>query len=170
MSTPLPTSVRALLVLAALGCGGGRPPMPASSASQLLQRPLPTFQRATLDGGTFDTSAHRGDVVVVKFFAQYCEPCRRTLPAAEKLHRDRPDVLVVGVSEDESPTAARALVAMHGLTFPVVHDAGNVLAGRFRVTAMPAAFVSGPGGNIAWVGGPEQREDALAQAVESLSR
>jgi thiol-disulfide isomerase/thioredoxin len=131
---------------------------------------MPTFQRATLDGGSFDSGAHRNGVVVVKFFAQYCEPCKKTLPAAEKLHRDRPDVLLVGISEDESPSAARDLVARHGLTFPVVHDAGNVLAGRFRVSEMPIVFVSQPGGDIAWVGGPEQREDALARAVESLRR
>jgi peroxiredoxin len=162
---------RAILgAVLAFGCGGAPPPMPASSTSQLLKRPLPAFQRPTLDGATFDTSAHRSDVVVVKFFAQYCEPCKKTLPAAEKLHRDRPDVLFVGVSEDESPSAARELVARHGLTFPVIHDAGNVLAGRFRVSEMPVVFVSGPGGDIAWVGGPEQREDALAQAVASLHR
>jgi thiol-disulfide isomerase/thioredoxin len=144
--------------------------MPASSTSQLLRRPLPTFHRPTLDGSTFDTNAHGSRVVVVKFFAEYCKPCMKTLPAAEKLHRERPDVLVVGVSEDESPSVARDLVARHGLTFPVVHDPGNVLAGRFRVSEMPVVFVSGPGGEIAWVGGPEQREDALAQAVDSLRR
>jgi peroxiredoxin len=144
--------------------------MPASSTSQLLKRPMPAFQRATLDGKTFDTSAHKSGVVVVKFFAEYCEPCKKTLPAAEKLHRERPDVLLIGISEDESASAARGLVERHGLTFPVVHDAGNVLAGRFRVSEMPVVFVSGPGGDIAWVGGPEQREDALAQAIASLRR
>jgi thiol-disulfide isomerase/thioredoxin len=158
-----------LVAFALLGCGG-KAPLPASSTSQLLRRPLPAFQRATLDGSSLDTSAHRDGVVVVKFFAQYCEPCKKTLPAAEKLHRDRPDVFFVGVSEDESPSAARELVSRHGLTFPVVHDAGNVLAGRFRVSEMPVVFVSGRDGAIAWVGGPEQSEDALAQAIQSLAR
>src|SRR5438094_7759049 len=111
---------------AATGCGGA-PALPASSSSQLLRHPMPRFQRPTLDGATFDTSAHTDGVVVVKFFAQYCEPCRRTLPAAEKLHRDRPDIVFVGISEDESDGVARELVQRHGLTFPVVHDAGNVL-------------------------------------------
>jgi thiol-disulfide isomerase/thioredoxin len=158
------------LALVVFACAGAPPPMPASSTSQLLRRPLPAFQRATLDGRTFDTKAHPSGVVVVKFFAEYCQPCQKTLPAAEKLHRDRPDVLFVGVSEDESASVARDLVARHGLTFPVVHDAGNVLAGRFRVSEMPVVFVSGPNGEIVWVGGPDQREDALAQAVDSLRR
>jgi thiol-disulfide isomerase/thioredoxin len=131
---------------------------------------MPAFQRRALDGSTFDTGAHPSGVVVVKFFAQYCEPCKKTLPAAEKLHRDRPDVFFVGVSEDESASAAQNLVSLHGLTFPVVHDAGNVLAGRFRVSEMPVVFVSGRDGAIAWVGGPEQSDDALARAVESLRR
>ena len=91
------------------------------------------------------------------------------MPAAEKLHRDRPDVVVVGISEDESPSVAHEIVLRHGLTFPVVHDAGNVLAGRFRVSEMPMVFV-GRRGEIAWVGGPDQREDTLERAVVSLGR
>ena len=71
------------------------------------------------------------------------------------------------MSLDENPAPGAALVARHGLTFPVVHDAGNVLAGRFRVTELPSSFVVDAQGRINWVAGPGQPEDALTRAAVS---
>jgi thiol-disulfide isomerase/thioredoxin len=131
---------------------------------------MPSIRRATLDGRAFDTGAYRDRVLIVKFFAKYCAPCQKTLPATEALHRKRPDVVVIGISEDENTADARDQVRQHGLSFPVIQDAGNVLAGRFRVSEMPITFVGDYAGRVAWVGGPDQTEEALAQAIEALRR
>jgi peroxiredoxin len=155
-----------LLALAQGACGSAAPP--ASAPSALSGKPLPTFKRATLDGGSIDTKELKGRVVVVKFFAEYCAPCQKTLPAAEELHKSNPDIVVLGVSEDERQSTARELVSRYQLSFPVVHDAGQILAGRFRVTEMPATFVAGRDGTIQWVGDAEQDHDALERAVASL--
>ena len=153
----------------ACGAPAAKPP-PSSAPSPLHDQALPEFQRPTLRGDTFDTKELAGRVVVVKFFAKHCVPCRRTLPAAETLHRDHPDVGFVGVSEDENAQAADQQVRMYQLSFPVVLDQGNVLAGRFRVAELPAAFVTDKNGRIAWIAGPNQTEDDLRQAVEWLSK
>jgi cytochrome c biogenesis protein CcmG/thiol:disulfide interchange protein DsbE len=142
---------------------------PPSSQSRLLDEPLPAFHRPTLQGGTFDSSSETGHVLVVDFFAAYCHPCQRKLPALEALHRREPGVSIVGVSLDETGDAALKSVARHHLTFPVVHDAGNVLAGRLRVTELPISFVVDGQGRIRWVGGPDQPDDALARAIASLA-
>ena len=159
-------SLAAPALLAAPGCRPAAGP-PPSAPSPLAQKDLPKFQRPTLSGGRIDTEAMRGQVVVVKFFAQYCEPCKRTLPEAEKLHRKHPNVAFVGVSEDEYASQAQQLVDGYGLSFPIVHDKGNVLAGRFRVSEMPVTFVVDPQGVVQWVGGPGQDEDDLAAAIEA---
>ena len=141
---------------------------PPSSPSRLLDAPLPAFLRPTLQGGTFDSAASSGRVLVIDFFAAYCRPCQRKLPALEALHRRQPNLSIVGVSLDESGDVARKSVTRHHLTFPVVHDSGNVLAGRLRVTELPISFVVDGQGRIRWVGGPDQPDDALAQAVAAL--
>jgi len=79
------------------------------------------------------------------------------------------DAQHVGVSLDETPDRAWRSVRRHGLTFPVIHDAGNVLAGRLRVTELPISFVIDGGGHVRWVGGPEQARDALERTVAALS-
>jgi peroxiredoxin len=135
----------------------------------LLDAPLPAFSRPTLQGGTFDSSTAAGQVLVIDFFAGYCRPCQRKLPQLEALHRRQPHLSVVGVSLDETDAAARKSMAKHHLTFPVVHDPGNVLAGRLRVTELPVSFVVDGQGRIRWVGGPEQSDGALAQAVAAFT-
>jgi hypothetical protein len=83
------------------------------------------------------------------------------------VHEAHPDVVFVGVDEDESLETANALVARFGITFPVIHDTGNVLSGRFRVSTLPMTFVCDATGVIRWVGGATQTEDDLRQAVEA---
>ena len=65
---------------------------------------------------------------------------------------------------------AQALVQGYGLSFPVVHDRGNVLAGRFRVREMPVTFVVDGQGVVQWVGGPGQNEGDLAQAIAAFAK
>jgi cytochrome c biogenesis protein CcmG/thiol:disulfide interchange protein DsbE len=165
-------AVAVILFCASLGCAHASGPaaLPASSPSRLLGEPLPTFRRPTLQGATFDTAAWAGQVIVVDFFAAYCKPCQRTLPALEALHRKQPGLTIVGVSLDDTPDNAWKSVRRHRLTFPVVHDAGNVLAGRLRVTELPISFVVDGSGRVRWVGGPDQPDDALERAIATYSR
>src|SRR5205823_4621873 len=130
------------LVMLIAACSSSAVTPPASAPSALTGKPLPSFARETLAGDRVDTKALRGKVVVVKFFAKYCEPCKRTLPAAEKLHEARPEVAFIGVDEDASQDDAAAMVARYHLTFPVVVDRDNVLSGRFRVSELPHTFVA----------------------------
>jgi peroxiredoxin len=157
-----------IVAVSALACAHPppSPQAPPSAPSRLLGGPSPSFRRPTLQGGEFDSGRATDRVLVVDFFAAYCQPCRRSLPALEALHRRRPELAIVGVSVDAVVTDARGLVLRHRLTFPVVHDPTSALAGRFRVTELPASFVVDRSGRIAWVGGGDQPEDALVRAAE----
>jgi peroxiredoxin len=168
--------VRRPLALAALlaACAHASPgPPPPSAPSPLLGQETPGFRRPTVQGPIFDTSSTRGHVLVVDFFAAYCRPCQRALPELEALHEARPDVAIVGVSLDDGPEGAVAMINRHHLTFPVVHDMQHVLAGRFRVAELPTSFVVDAGGRIIWSAGPaqaaSQSDDALLRAVTAAA-
>ncbi len=158
----------AVAVLLSLCACAAKGPPPPSSPSPLSGSAAPTFRRDTLAGGRVDTEALAGRVWVVKFFAEYCEPCKRTLPETQRLHEKYRDVSFIGVSEDERQEDAAGLVRAYGLSFPVILDRDNVLSGRFRVSQLPITFVIDAAGNVAWVGGPEQEENALELAIVSV--
>ena len=73
--------------------------------------------------------------------------------------------MIVAVAEDESEDDALGLVAAHHLTFPVVHDGGHVLGGRYRVTDLPVTFVVDRTGVVRWIGGPEKSDADISAAA-----
>lgn len=168
-----PTRAAGLAALAAAAalvcsaCSHAPSPPPPSSANRLLGETLPSFKRRTVQGGEVASEATPG-LLVVDFFAEYCRPCQRSLPALEALHRARPELTIVGVSLDEDVVKARRTILRHGITFPVIHDPQHVLAGRFRVADLPICFLADRGGRVRWVGGPDQPEGALARAVAAI--
>ena len=172
------SSLGLLALLGALACAhtpeAAQPP-PPSAPSPLLGQEVPAFRRPTVQGPVFDTATPRASrrVLVVDFFAAYCRPCQRALPALEALHEARPDVDIVGVSLDDGPEGAVAMINRHHLTFPVVHDTQHVLAGRFRVSELPSSFVADAEGRIVWSSGPaqaaSQSDDALPRAVTAVA-
>lgn len=164
--------VRVVAVVAVLatgpgGCAHAPAAPPPSSASRLLGEPPPAFTRPTLQGGSFATASAAGRVLVIDFVAAYCAPCRRSLPGLQALQRRHPQLAVVGISLDDDATTAWSLITRHALTFPVIHDPQRVLAGRFRVTELPASFVVDHRGRVTWAGGGDQPDGAVALAVEA---
>ncbi len=164
---------RALLLglsFAALsGCASAPPMLPQGATNALVGEALPAFRGSTLSGAELDSAELRGKPVVVKFFAEYCVPCQRTLPAAERLHRARPDVAFVGVSEDDRAATAGEIVARYGLSFPVLHDASKELMQSFRIRELPATFVVDRHGVVRWVAGPLQSERDLDEALRLVA-
>jgi thiol-disulfide isomerase/thioredoxin len=160
---PIALALAAALGASVLGCGPGLPPPSAPHA--LLAKPGPELKRRSIDGASIDTAKLRGRAVVVKFFAKYCEPCKRTLPLAASFAKSHPEVAVIGVAEDESEADVRAVVSEYRLEFPVVHDQGNVVAGRFRVKDLPAVFVIDGQGVLRWVGTSNEPEDGFVAAA-----
>lgn len=151
-----------------VGCGAGAPPPPSDPNHPLLGAALPTFSRPALDGSTVSSEAMKGKPVVIELFAQYCEPCKRTLPALVAFAKEHPEVHVVGLGQDEREADVRAMVETFGVGFPVIHDRGNVLAGRLRVRELPAVIVADKTGKITWVhtgdaGGPVDLEAVVAE-------
>ncbi len=152
-----------VMFLALAACGPATPP--ASAPSALLGAPLPPLSGRTVEGRALLPEQLADKIVVVKFFAKYCKPCKKTLPAAQRLHRERDDVLVVGVAEDDTSADVLELIERFGLTFPVIHDPANVVAGEFGVEQLPATFVTDAAGKVRWVGSPGQSESDLEAAV-----
>lgn len=154
------------LVTVLVACGGAQ--MPPSATGPALGRPLPEFTRRSLDGATISSISLRGKIVVVEFFAQYCKPCWKALPQVQKLVAGDAEVAVIGVGEDEFASDTNLMARQIGLTFPVVHDAGNALAGRFRVHQLPATLVLDRNGVVRWQARPGDGVAELRRVVAAL--
>jgi thiol-disulfide isomerase/thioredoxin len=116
-----------------------------------------------------DSNALSGRAIVLELFAEHCVPCATSLPAAEEAHRARPDVAFVGLSEDDDAGGAERMAARHGLTFPVVHDQGRVLAGRLRLTELPSTVIADGTRTVRWVGTRALGADELVLVIDQVA-
>lgn len=124
-------------------------PIPGQTGSFLVNRPAPDFDLKTIDGRRTRLSDMRGKPVLLAFWASWCGPCRRELPALAKLHEEFASrgLQVLGVN-DEGKAEARAFVEKAGLPFATLDDADQKAHSLYRVRSVPSAFLIDRDGRI----------------------
>jgi thiol-disulfide isomerase/thioredoxin len=138
----------------------------------------------TLDGGRFDLADHRGEVVLVDFWASWCRPCIEEMPNVRAAHDKYHDqgLTVVAVSLDFTREALEKFLADHPEPWPQIYfdEEGqrgfdNPLARRYNVQGIPWLLVFDREGKLAArnVRGPEIAVavgDALGHPVGAEER
>jgi thiol-disulfide isomerase/thioredoxin len=102
--------------------------------------------------GAIDLSKYKGKVVIVDFWASWCEPCKIELPYLNNLAKKYKgkDVVIVGVNLDEKPSDALGFLKAHPVQLPLAYDgAKKVLAEKAEIEVMPTSFIIDKKGMIA---------------------
>ncbi|HTA18899.1 MAG TPA: TlpA disulfide reductase family protein [Polyangia bacterium] len=114
-----------------------------------------------------DALAHRP--TLVSFWAPWCEPCVRELPALERLSRAVAPCGggVVGVAVGEKPHATAAFARARGLDYPQLTDEPFALADALGQRRIPATVVFDAAGRVVFTGDAldARAEAALARAL-----
>jgi cytochrome c biogenesis protein CcmG/thiol:disulfide interchange protein DsbE len=107
-----------------------------------IGKPAPDFTLGRLDRpGSLQLSSLRGKVVVLNFWASWCQPCKLEAPdlaASAKKWSGR--VVVLGVDVNDPSGDARGFMRKYGITYPIVHDNKNVTSPKYGLTGLPETF------------------------------
>jgi cytochrome c biogenesis protein CcmG, thiol:disulfide interchange protein DsbE len=97
-----------------------------------------------------DLARYRGKVILVDFWASWCEPCRHSFPwlnAMQAKYADR-GLVVIGVNVDRKRADADRFLQDVPTTFQIVYDPAGTLASQYDLPGMPVSYVIGRNGDV----------------------
>ncbi|MGZ8211058.1 MAG: TlpA family protein disulfide reductase [Burkholderiales bacterium] len=132
----------------------------------------PVLRLVDIDGGQHDLKAQRGKVVLVNFWATWCEPCRAEMPSIQRL-RDRltgKPFTVLMVNVDEPDARVRRYLSETGIDLPVLLDRNKTATREWAVRVLPATFLVGPDGRVRYrlIGDMDWNTDQVVSIVNRL--
>jgi peroxiredoxin len=123
---------------------------------------MPEIGLTDLAGKPVSLASLAGKVVIIDFWATWCAPCREELPQLEKFHQKYgpKGLAVLGVSVDKEPEGIKGFLDKLKVSFPVVHDAGHQLSGKYSPPRMPSSYIVDRKGIVRYVHGGYRAGDA----------
>ena len=122
----------------------GAPPLAAEESGV----PAPDFELPDLADNLTRLSDYEGQVVVLNFWATWCGPCVREMPMFQELQDRFPDMVLIGVDEEESPETVRDFLQAMNITYTILLDEKAELARELRVNYLPTTFFIDEHGEI----------------------
>jgi len=124
---------------------------PRDVPSPLVGRTAAPFSLTAFDGTPVELGALRGKVVVVNFWASWCNPaCYEEAPVLERgwrAYRER-GVVVLGVDIQDTDEAAQKFINAFGLTFKNSPDRGGKISVDYGIYGVPETFFIDRAGRI----------------------
>jgi peroxiredoxin len=111
----------------------------------------PDFQLADLNGRTVSLSSYKGRVVLLNFWASWCDSCKEEMPALNELYKRRrgADFELLAASVDTTGRQpVLSFAARYEPAFPILL-ADSAVQDAYAVRDLPTSFLIGPDGRIA---------------------
>ena len=157
--------VALLCLISAAPCG-------AAELKQWSGGPAPALELRSLDGHVHRLADYNGNVVLVNFWATWCEPCRDEMPSIQRLKEKLAGrgFVVLAINLDEPEARIRKFLSPLKLEFTFLLDPGKKAARAWDARILPASFVLGPDGRIRYslVGELDWSRDQVANRISEL--
>jgi len=175
--------------LVAAGCGGGSssggsttPDGEGTSTPATSGGETPSGGGAAEIQGTFITgdgpktlADAKGKVVIIDFWATYCQPCKKSFPKYQELvEQFGGDLAVIAVSVDEpgdvDESKLKEFASSTKVKFPIIWDKEHKTAEAYKPPKMPTSYIIDKDGNIAHqhAGYESGEEEKIAEEVKKL--
>jgi cytochrome c biogenesis protein CcmG, thiol:disulfide interchange protein DsbE len=117
--------------------------------------------------GSLKLSSLKGKVVVVNFWASWCEPCKSEAPRFQAAHQKYGDrVAFVGVDTADYSADAGRFLDRYGVTYPNVRDPDRSVLGKYGGLPIPRTFVISPRWQVTGYIFGEARSEDLNSAIQ----
>ena|SRR5215472_3705063 len=143
---------------------------PVKANANLSGKDAADFKFRSLDGKEFSLQALRGKVVLLDFWATWCGPCRKDMPALERIYSEFGDrgLVMLGMNVGEDREAVSKFLAANKLSYPIVLAGQMEMLESYSVTAFPTVVLIDREGKIALYHVGSGSESELREALAAL--
>jgi thiol-disulfide isomerase/thioredoxin len=124
--------------------------LPAFAASS--SGPAPAFQLTGRNGKTIDLAQFKGQVVMINFWATWCDPCRKEMPLLEDIYKKYKPMgfTLIGVNVEPKTGDPEGWLSKlpKPVTFPVAFDVDSKVSKLYKVKGMPTTVFIDRKGNV----------------------
>ena len=144
----------------------------AASVHPMTGEMAPPFRAMDLSGKIVDTRKMDGKVLVIDFWASWCEPCLEALPVFRRVVEDfeTDQVAFLSVNTGESRNEVREFVVKQKMTGRTLLDSKGKIADGYRVDRIPQTTIIGRDGKVFRVltgfSDPEDAADRMRTTIE----
>ena len=141
-----------LIAAAALVAAAGAAWAAGGSMKPWTGGATPPLSLRDLDGKERKLEDYKGKVVVLNFWATWCDPCREEMPAMQRLQEKLAGKLaVVAVNYGEGPPRIKDFLKSVPVRFTVLLDRDTSAATAWKVKVLPTTLVIDPQQKIRFV-------------------
>lgn len=133
--------------------------------------PAPAFTLDRLDGGNVRfPDQYRGQVVAIRFWADWCPFCRTEMTALEPVYRQYRDrgLVILAVNVLQPPETVRPFVDQLGISYDVLLDRQGEVTRRYQVMALPVTYLVDRRGVVRTRFVGESTPEAFAKEIAGL--
>jgi thiol-disulfide isomerase/thioredoxin len=147
---------------------------PPNGVLPLAARPAPSMVLKDIDGNRFDLAQAKGRWVFVHFWASWCGPCRREIPAIQRMIEKFPEspfeLAIVNTAENED-TVFTFLGVLAPDIVPLL-DSDGVVTEAWQPRGLPSTYLVDPAGNIRFqaLGGRPWDTAPYVKFLQSLNK
>lgn len=173
---PVLTSVLPMLLLHVFAVQAQEIPALSHTLSPAVgSAPAPDLKLPDLDDEIIDLATFRGQVVVINFWATWCPPCRREMPALSRMafavSEDDVVTLTVNIGEDFETIFGFTGSLDMDADFPFLLDTHAVTLKSWDIKGLPTTYIIDKDGRLAYraVGGREFDHPKILETPKSLA-
>ena len=172
MKSTFACTILALAAVLATTLSASHAAAAASVLAPMNREPAPPLVLKDIHGAAHDLAQYRGKVVLINFWATWCEPCRQEMPSMQRL-RDKlsgKSFVVLAVNVAEPDARVRRFLEETRLDLPVLMDANKTVTRGWGVRVMPTSFIVGLDGRLRYrvTGDIDWSADAVIGTISQL--